>query len=107
MQGLSPELITGAAGILVSLIFTYVPGLRVKYASLATEYKSLIMLGALALVSGFIVLSSCLDWWVFIECSKNGFLKLVEVFILSLVANQAAYVVAPQPGDVRAAKDAR
>jgi len=104
MENLSPEVISGAAGIILSLIFMYVPGLRVWYAEQKTEYKSLMMLGALALVSGFIALSSCLDWWVFISCDKGGFLELIETFVLALVANQSTYMIVPEPEDVKVAK---
>lgn len=104
---LSPEVITGAAGILLSLIFTYVPKLRTWYAALDTGIKSGIMIGALALVSGFIALSSCMEWWVWIKCDQGGVMKLIETFILALVANQATYVISPEPQDVEIAKISR
>jgi hypothetical protein len=101
---LTSEVIAGAAGILLSLIFMYVPGLRTKYAALATELKSAIMLASLVLVSGFIMLSSCMGWWVFTTCDQGGVMKLIETFVIALVANQSIYTLAPDPTDVREAK---
>lgn len=104
---LSPALISGAAGMVLSLFFKYVPGLNAWYASLSTTFKSLGMLIMLLVVSGFIALSSCLDWWVFITCDKNGILVLFETFVLALVANQSLYVITPDPKAVVVAKNNR
>ena len=101
---LSSEVISGAAGVLLSLIFMYIPGLRSWYAAQATELKSVIMLGSLAAVSAFIMASSCLGWWTWVSCDQGGIMKLVETFIVALVANQSIYVISPEPGDVREAK---
>ena len=41
----SSELIVSIAGVVLSLLFSYIPGLRTWFAALVTETKQLIMLG--------------------------------------------------------------
>ena len=103
---LTSVLISSAAGIVLSALFSYVPGLRTWYGAQDSGIKSLIMLGSLVLVSGFIAASSCLDWWVFITCDKGGIMKLLEVLAVAFVSNQSTYLVTKNslPEDVEVAK---
>ncbi len=47
----SSEMIVAIAGVVLSLLFSYIPGLRVWFAGLVAEKKQLIMLGLLVVVS--------------------------------------------------------
>ena len=101
---LDPTLLSGFAGILLSLVLSYVPGLNVKFAALSSEIKSLIVLISLFVVSLFVGLSSCFNLWVLIPCDKPGIMKLVEFFIVALIASQSLYQVSPMTQAVKDAK---
>ncbi len=91
---MSAELLSSVAGVLLSLIFSYTPGLNAKYDALATTQKRLVMLGALVVVSGGAFGLSCANWFNLpITCDQAGIEQLVNAFILALMANQATYLV--------------
>lgn len=88
---ITPEILSGAAGILISLVLTYVPKLNVKWQSLEADYKRLILLVALLVVAGGAVALSCWGVIPYVVCDKGGLIKFGEVFIAALIANQAVY----------------
>lgn len=109
---ISPNTITAAgvgsaAGILLSLLFSYIPGLRTKYAALAEDWKKLIMLGAVVAVSAGIIALSCTGLVPLITCDKAGLLDFAYIFISALVANQAVYPITPKATDVKMVKEAQ
>lgn len=98
----TPDLITMVVGALLSMLFNYFPALNVWYAALKTEVKSGIMIGLLALASVVIYL---LSLYGIIEISQPvDWVLVLRTFILAVVANQSAYVIAPQTSAVKAAK---
>lgn len=50
----TPEILSAIAGTILSLVFSYIGGLNVKFAALAPENKRLIMAGILLTVSAAI-----------------------------------------------------
>ena len=101
----TPEVIGGIVGLILTLVFAYFPKLRVWYAGLASEVKSYIMIGLLAAtalvvtvlaMSGVIVTAEPVTWAVF-----------AKVLFAALLANQPAYSILPETGDVKDAKAAR
>ena len=105
---ISSELIVSIAGIVLSLLFSYIPGLRTWYAALVVETKQLIMLGLLVVVSGSIFALGCYGILsTGIACDKYGIIALVQMLIVGVVSNQAAYLISPQPNDVTIAKQLR
>jgi hypothetical protein len=102
---LSPELLASVAGILLSLAFSYIPGLRVKWAAVEPDKQRLIMLGLVVLVAGAIFGLGCANWVVVnLACDQSGIQKLVGIIILALIANQSVYAISPLPADVKDAK---
>lgn len=102
---LSSEMIVGVAGMALSVLFSYVPGLRGWYASLQTEYKQLIMLGLVVLTTASIFALDCYGVIsTTASCDKDGIISLVWMLVLGLTSNQAAYLISPQTGDVKEAK---
>jgi hypothetical protein len=101
---MSAEQLSLIAGILLSLGFSYVPGLNAKFASLAGETKRLIMLGLLLVVSGAVFGLSCANIFPTVSCDQAGALGLVEVFVLAAIANQTAFMLSPQSETAQAAK---
>jgi hypothetical protein len=102
---LSPELLASVAGILLSLAFSYIPGLRVKWAAVEPDKQRLIMLGLIALTAGAIFGLGCAGWLnINLSCDQAGVQKLISMLILAMIANQSVYQISPQPGDVKEAK---
>jgi hypothetical protein len=106
---LTPDLMAGAAGILLSLVFTFVPALNVWYAAKAPEAKSAIMIGSLVVVAALLAGSSCLNLWQFITCDKPGGMQLAEMLFAAIVGNQGIYGLTKNlaPASVKAAKAAQ
>ena len=106
---MTAELLTGAAAIILSLIFSYVPGLNTKYAGLKVEYKRLIMLGLLVLVAGASYGLAC--WGILpdlagiaMTCDQQGLIALVRLLVIAIISNQSAYSISPRTEAVKIAK---
>jgi hypothetical protein len=83
--------LAAAAGILLSLAFSYVPGLRGWYDAKDAQTKALIMAGALLVISAGALGLSCTNWGTYFECSEVGLQAAIQVFVAALIANQAVY----------------
>lgn len=92
---MSTEQLGVYAGIVLSLLFSYVPGLSDWYAALSGTYKRLLMLGLLAVVAGGALAVSCLGVKPLVTCDEVGMVSLVETFIAAAIANQATYTLSP------------
>ena len=90
---MTTETLAAVAAVLLSLAFSYVPGLRDKFELLDSTHKRLVMLACLAVVALAALGLSCANLWDFVTCNKSGILQLVETFIAAAVANQAAYLL--------------
>jgi hypothetical protein len=105
---LSAEVITGLAGVIVSLLFSYFPVLREKFAAMSAEAKSGIMLGVLAVVTGAV---TALNFYGVLDAGIDfvpGWeWRVVWVFVVAVIGNQAAYKISPQTPEVKQAKALR
>lgn len=105
---LTSELLVSLAGVVLSLLFSYIPGLRVWFAALVSEKKQLIMLGLIVVVSGGVFGLGCagiLD--IGLACDKGGVIALIKLLVAGIIANQATYLISPQTDDVVIAKQLR
>lgn len=89
------EQLGAIAGVILSLLFSYVPGLSDKFNALEPVVKRLIMAGLLLLVAIGALALSCANIIVTVECTQAGLIALINVYIAALVANQAAYMITP------------
>jgi peptidoglycan/LPS O-acetylase OafA/YrhL len=94
---LTAEQLAVIAGIVLSLLFSYIPGVRAKYEPQPPEVKRLIMLALLAVVALGVFGLSCTGYYSWATCDQQGAIKLGEIFFAALVANQAAYLISPKP----------
>ena len=105
---MTPELLSAIAGIVLSLAFSYIPGLNTKFAALSTEYKKLSMLGLLLAVAGGAFAFSCTKYAAMVglpyTCDEVGAFAVVKVLISAAVANQTTFSLTPQVKAVKAAK---
>lgn len=102
---LTPEVLAGFAGVLLSLFFSYIPGLSVKFAALLPEVKRLIMAGLLLVISAGIWGLGCagiIDAGLL--CEKSGLIQLAWIFVTSIIANQSTYTITPQTEAVKSVK---
>lgn len=100
-----PEVIMGFAGVVVSVIFSYAPKLRVKYAALDEGQKKEIMAGVMAVITIGITALSCTGFIsTSIQCTKFGLERVLIDFLIMVIANQGIYGISPKLPDVLAAK---
>lgn len=82
------------SGVVVSLLFGYVPGLSTWFENLETIYKRLVMALALLVVAVGVVGLACAGYGnVPVTCDQAGVEGVVRAFIAALIANQATYVI--------------
>lgn len=97
------DLLSGIVGGLVSILFAIIPGLKEWYNRLSAEYKRLVMVGVLAVVSLALYGLSCagalgkLLPGVQLTCDSSGAWLLVRLFIEAVVVNQGTYSIFPFP----------
>lgn len=98
---LNQDILVSSAGVLLSLLFSYVPGLSSTYDGYTATVKRLIMLGLLLIVSLGIFAVTCLGFVEFlglaIKCDQEGAALLFRVFILAMIANQSTFLISPKP----------
>lgn len=109
---MTAETLAGIAGVVLSLLFSYIPGLNTKYAALTSEAKKLIMLGILFLLAAAIYGMAC--WGVLTEltgwsltCDKTGLIAMVRIFAVAAAMNVTAFTLSAQTPAVREAKESR
>jgi hypothetical protein len=98
---ISVEFLTAAAGVLLSLGFSYIPELQALFNQLDGNRKRLVMLSLLALTSLSIFGMSCLGWSQALglpqaTCSQVGALGQLKIFVLAVIANQSTFLITPK-----------
>jgi hypothetical protein len=94
---LTPELLSAIAGMMLSLLASYLPGFSGWFDRLEAIHKRLVMLGLLAAASLAIVGLSCAgvgsSFGLTLTCDQDSGILAVQAFLLALVANQSAYLI--------------
>lgn len=96
MEPISAGLLAAIAGILLSLAFSYIPGVNAKFTLLEGIYKRLIMLGLTLVAAGGIFGLSCAGLMDGVTCDQAGAWGLLGLFIQAAIANQTAYALSPE-----------
>ena len=91
---LTPDFLAPVAGAVLSLAFAYIPGLKRLYDPLSGEWKRVIMALLLLIVAAATYGLGCAGIIQGIDCSQNGLIQLVQVFVLAMMANQSTYSLA-------------
>ncbi len=96
---MTSELLTSLAGSLLSLAFSYLPGLKEAYNRLTAVQKRLVMLTLLGLTAAALYGLSCAgfapQWGLPATCGEAGALFYLKLFFDALAANQATYLLTP------------
>jgi hypothetical protein len=86
--------LAGIAGVVLSLVFAYVPGIEGRFNVLDGTKKRLINLGALALVALAAFGLGCAGWFnVPVTCDQAGIEGLAMAFTAAAIGNQGAYLM--------------
>jgi hypothetical protein len=93
---ISAEDISMAAGVLLSLGFSYVPNLKDKFSELSPTFKRLVMLALLVFITGGVFGLICLGAEAGSPCGRNSAWRLLRALILAIIANQSAYSLSPR-----------
>lgn len=93
---MSAEVLALFGGIVVSLVFSYVPGVKPVFSALSPDYKRLVNLGALVLVAAGALGLSCIGRYNIFTCDVNGAWNALEVLVLAAIANQSAFLLTPK-----------
>jgi hypothetical protein len=102
---LTPDFLAAVAGVILSLAFSYIPGLNTGYAGLDPTKKRLIMLALLFLAAWGIYGLGCGGILsAGITCDRQGAIQVIWMFVLAAIANQSTYQLSPLPSAVTAAK---
>jgi hypothetical protein len=93
---MTSEILSGWAGVVLSLVFTYLPGVKVRFGGMGERGKIAATLASLLLVSVGVFLLSCGDVKVLVACTKEGALQLFTLFFYAAAGSQFAFVLTPK-----------
>lgn len=88
---MSGQTLSAIAGVVLSLAFSYVPGLKGWFDKFNPQQKQGVMAIVLLAVTLAVFGLSCADIVGAVSCDKGGAIALVESLIAALVANQSTY----------------
>jgi hypothetical protein len=91
--------LSALAGVILSLAFSYVPGLSAWFGDKEPTVKRLIMAGVLLVAVAAIFGLSCAGVLTAATCDQPGAVGLAAAFLSALVANQATYLISPRPAE--------
>lgn len=95
MDKVTPEFIASLAGVILSILFSYVPGLKDKFEPLAPATKRLVMLALLFVAAAGALAFSCK---VVPECYTQNWVTYVSALVAAVVANQGTFLITKPSG---------
>lgn len=95
---MNAEELSAVAGILLSLGFSYIPGVNERFAQLSPTGKRIVMLAMLAIAALGAFGLSCagLETGAALQCDRSGAWGLARSLAAAIIANQAAFAISPQ-----------
>ena len=95
------QLLSGIAGVVLSLAVAYIPGVDAWYAGKDAKAKARVMALLLIVVSAIIFALACAklaaDFGLNVVCDRSSLVSLVKILIAALVANQSAFALLVKP----------
>jgi len=85
--------LSAIAGVVLSLVFSYIPGVKNWFDGLESVFKQAVMGGVLIFVTGVIFGLACYGVIVAVECTQAGALGLIMALIAALAGNQSTYLI--------------
>jgi len=109
---MTATVLSAVAGVILSLLFSYWPGLRDRFKSLGDQedgandgtQKRLVMLGLLLVTTLFALGLSCTSFGVdllarlnlTLTCDRVGIIDSIVAYGAAAIANQSAYQISPR-----------
>jgi len=97
---MTPETLSSMAGVLLSLLASYLPGFSNWFDPLEPNLKRLIMLALICASALGSFGIACAGWGDLanpaVSCDQVGAISLIKAFMAALIANQAAYAISPR-----------
>jgi hypothetical protein len=99
---MTAEELAGAAGVVLSLLLSYVPGLNARFGVLSGAEKRLVVLALLVVTAGGAFALGCLPAAAaglgvsLPVCSQVGAWGLARVLAAAVIANQATFLLSPR-----------
>lgn len=104
---MNAETLTAIAGVILSLAFSYLPGMRRRYEALDGTAKRLVMLALLTVTAAGCYALACTPYaaplGIEVRCDAGGAVMLLRLLLSAAIANQAAYSLTPRPPAGKAA----
>ena len=94
---MTPEQIAAIAGVVLALVFEYVPGISTWYELKDEQTKRLFMLGAMVLVVAGAYGLSCASLLAVWVCTWSGAWDAVLALVSAIVANQGVHLLIKKP----------
>jgi len=97
---MTANVISLSAGVILSLLFSYVPGVNSWFGKFDGTRKRLIMLLLLVIAAagGFGI--SCLGWAesfsISVTCDTAGAVGLFQQLMIAIIGNQSIYSISPK-----------
>lgn len=103
------DVLVALTAVVLSMTFNYMPVLRVQFAALSSEYKQLINLILIVVLSVIMFVFTCTNLFIVpgVECTKEGIKTLLIYIFLAAGGSQLTYKLSPQTSDVKIAKAER
>jgi hypothetical protein len=92
-EPMTAEQLALIAGAFLSLLFSYIPGLKDWFEPLENKYKQAIMGGLLIVVAFAIYGLSCAAVLSYFTCDKTGLMQVINILVMALIANQSVYLI--------------
>jgi len=89
------------AGVLLSLLFEYVPGFAGWYGQQDEVKKRLVMLGLLVAAAVGIYALPCMGPFDWVACTSGGAWDVVVMLVLAVTANQSAHRLTKKPAVIK------
>lgn len=93
-------LMASVAGVVLSLVFAYVPGASNWFDGLEGNGKRLVMLALLLTIALMLAGLACFgfakDVSLELTCDRPGIVELVKAFIAATIGNQSAFLISPK-----------
>lgn len=92
---MTSEQLAALAGVILSLLFSYAPGLSEWFGKLAPTEKRLIMAGLILLVGAGAFGLACAGLVTIIVCSTAGAWGMATTIFAALIGNQSTFLLSP------------
>lgn len=97
---MTPETLSSIAGVILSLAFSYLPGLKRWYGALDGTAKRLVMCAVLSATALGLYALACTPYaellGISLSCDADGAVMLLRLLLSALIANQATYSLTPR-----------